>query len=227
VDKRLRCLIILVTLLLASLACQFAPTSAPEPVSSTAPSRLNYLVGNVLFQDNFSDSSSGWDRLTEASGEANYAGGFYRIYVNKKNTDIWATPGLFFIDVRIDVDATKVGGSDDNNLGVLCRFQNNKNFYELIVSSDGYYSLLKVKDGKQIPLVKDGMQPSEKIRQGGKLNHLRADCIGDSLALFVNGEKIVEVIDTDFATGDVGLIAGAYNTPGTDIRFDNFVVIKP
>jgi hypothetical protein len=35
------------------------------------------------------------------------------------------------------------------------------------------------------------------------------------------------VSDSDFASGDVGLLAGTYDEVGTDIHFDNFVVRKP
>ena len=58
-------------------------------------------------------------------------------------------------------------------------------------------------------------------------NTIRADCVGSSLSLYVNGEKLDEVQDTEFGSGDVGLMAGSFDTPGTDIHFDNFVVTKP
>ena len=73
----------------------------------------------------------------------------------------------------------------------------------------------------------DAMQPSEAIQQGGAQNTIRADCVGSTLSLYVNGQKLDEVQDTEFASGDVGLIAGSFDTPGTDIHFDNFVVTKP
>jgi hypothetical protein len=73
----------------------------------------------------------------------------------------------------------------------------------------------------------DALQPSKAIRLGTALNRLRADCVADRLTLYVNGEKLVEVQDTEFASGDVGLIAGTYQSAGTDIRFDNFIVYQP
>jgi hypothetical protein len=71
------------------------------------------------------------------------------------------------------------------------------------------------------------MQPSEAIQQGAATNTIRADCVGSSLSLYVNGEKLDEVQDTEFGSGDVGLMAGSFDTPGTDIHFDNFNVTKP
>jgi hypothetical protein len=73
----------------------------------------------------------------------------------------------------------------------------------------------------------DKLQPSDAVKQGATLNRVRADCVGDSLTLYVNGQKVATATDTSLTTGDVGLIAGTYNEPGTDILFDNFVVTKP
>jgi len=35
------------------------------------------------------------------------------------------------------------------------------------------------------------------------------------------------VNDDDFTSGDVGILAGSFDKPGSDIYFDNFVVYKP
>ena len=61
----------------------------------------------------------------------------------------------------------------------------------------------------------------------GETNRLRVDCIGNRLSLYVNGEIVAEVTDGDLASGDVGLASGTYDDPGTDMRFDNFVVYRP
>jgi hypothetical protein len=71
------------------------------------------------------------------------------------------------------------------------------------------------------------MQSASVIKQGAASNHIRADCIGNSLTLYVNDVQVATVNDISFSEGDVGLMAGAYDVPGVDILFDNFVVYKP
>ena len=71
------------------------------------------------------------------------------------------------------------------------------------------------------------MQASPVINRGTNVNHLRADCVGDRLTLYVNGEKLAEATDATLTHGDVGLLAGAFSQPGVDIIFDNFVAIQP
>jgi hypothetical protein len=214
---KVRYFLILASLGLAMLACQAIPS-----VRGAAS-----LPGNVLFQDDFSRIKSGWDRVNSPSGVTDYIDGAYRIFVNTKNSDVWANPGLSFSDVQVDVDATKVAGDENNDFGVICRYQDSQNFYFFVVSSDGYYGIGKLKEGKQQLIGVENMPPTDKIKSGNATNHLRADCVGNQLVFYANGAKLSEQTDSDFTAGDVGLIAGAFDNPGTDIHFDNFSVVKP
>jgi hypothetical protein len=212
-------IVILFSLLFAALACSVLGED------SVAPSMD--LPADVLFQDDFSDPSSGWDRIQADEGITDYEDGYYRILVIETEMDVWANPGLSFTDVVIEVDATKVGGPDDNDLGVICRYQDMNNYYFFIISSDGYYGIGKVINGEQMLIGTNQMFPDEVIKQGNATNHIQADCIGSHLVLHINGKKLTDTLDTDFASGDVGLLAGTFAEPGTDIHFDNFVVRKP
>ena len=215
--------LLLIAGLLISAACAL-PFGGGSGAAPTSPAP----AAKVLFQDDFSNPNSGWDRVNVEDGITDYTkDGAYRILVNVPNTDVWANPGLDFTDVRIEVDATKVGGPDDNDFGVQCRYQDTDNFYFFIISSDGYYAIGKVKDGEQFLLTGENMEYSDAILQGAATNHLRADCVGANLSLYVNGVPLASVQDSEFTRGDVGLMAGTFDTPGTDILFDNFTVLQP
>jgi len=71
------------------------------------------------------------------------------------------------------------------------------------------------------------MYPDDAIKQGNSTNRIKADCVGSHLVLHTNGTQLADVQDATFSSGDVGLIAGTFAEPGTDIHFDNFVVKKP
>lgn len=213
----LKIILPLAALLLAALACQVFSEGGSDPSQP----------GKTLFEDDFSDPTSGWNRVTTNKGQTDYADGVYRIFVNDSNLDIWSKPGRDFQDVRIEVDVLKVGGERDNRFGIICRAVASDRFYTFVISSDGYYGIGKI-SGQEYRLIgMEALQPSGAIRLGSALNHLRADCIGDTLTLYVNDQKLAEVRDGELASGDAGLIAGTYETPGTDIRFDNFVVYQP
>lgn len=185
------------------------------------------LPGRILFQDDFSDPNSGWNRAVTEGGESDYADGMYRILVNLPDTDIWALTGLDLTDVSLEATALKVGGERDNRFGLICRADQQGDFYTFIISSDGFWGIGKVRGADYQLIGMDSLQPSEAIRQGSAANTLRADCWGERLTFYVNGQKLAEVQDNDLTKGDVGFIVGAYGSPGVDIRFDDFTLRVP
>jgi hypothetical protein len=71
------------------------------------------------------------------------------------------------------------------------------------------------------------MQASDNIKKGVAVNHLRADCVGNTLTFYVNGFQLVSVQDPRLTSGDIGLLAGTFAQPNVDVIFDNFVALKP
>jgi hypothetical protein len=210
----MRPIIIVIALAVTSLACFTTSTQT--------------ALSGVLFSDDFSDTSKKWGQYIDSSHMTDYYNNAYRIVVNDKNTLTWSYPGKeSFIDTRIEVDATKNGGPDNNDFGIICRYSDMDKFYYGIISSDGYYSIMKMTSDNGKFLGRESMLESDKINQGTTTNHLRFDCVGPTLTLYVNGFMIDQQTDSDYTTGNVGLISGDLDTGGTDILFDNFFVYKP
>jgi hypothetical protein len=206
-------------LIVLSLACSTVPvTSAPQDQTA--------LSGSVLFQDDFTRPISGWDRFLTAEGTMDYDGAGYRMLVNSQNTNFWSTPHKNFADVRMEVDAGKLGGPDENRIGLICRFTGD-DYYFFLITSDGYYGIGIYKGGEAVLLGQSEMQVSSNIKTGLAVNHLRADCAGDTLTFYVNGFQVISVQDARLKSGDVGLLAGTFTQPGVDVIFDNFVALKP
>jgi hypothetical protein len=206
-------------LALASLACQFSLPFASTPTPAAQS-------GDTLFFDDFTNPATGWKHFSAAEGTMDYDGSGYRFLVNALQTNFWSTPGKSFKDVRMEVDVAKLGGPDENRIGLLCRFTEG-NYYFFMVSSDGYYTIGKYLGGDATQLGQVEMQYDEAIHTGLAVNHLRADCIGDTLTLYVNGNPVAQAQDADLPEGDVGLLAGTFAQPGVDVIFDNFVVLQP
>ena len=205
------------------------PTLSPSVITSAVTPELStQALPGILFYDDFSDINSGWDRVNESNYSTGYYQGSYRITVNAKSSDSWANPaGQDFTDVSIEADATKNGGPDDNDFGLICRYLDTDRFYYAVVSSDGYYGITKVSSEASSLLGRDSLEYSDAIHQGYAMNQLRFDCIGPELTLYVNRELVDQQTDSDYTHGNVGLIAGSYDTPGTDILFDNYGVYVP
>lgn len=183
---------------------------------------------NSNFEDDFSDENGSWPNSGDEDGFTGYHRGGYRMLVTSDFKDVWVLPGANFTDVSIAVDTTKIGGDDDNDFGLICRAEDLNNFYAGVISSDGYYGIFRYSDGDGLELIDlEEMLPSETIIQGNATNLLRFDCIGATLSLYVNGTLLIQVEDSDLSSGDIGLLAGTYAIPGTDILFDNLYADSP
>ncbi len=210
--------IAIAAIVLVSLACSFNIGGTGSGGSS-----------NVLFQDDFSKTNSGWPSRNDSGNNMGYKDGAFQISLNSTMTDLIANPGQSFqADVVIEVDATNAGSTDNNDFGIICRMQDLDNFYFFEAASDGYAVIGMFQNNEMQYLSADSIMPVDGINAGSTLNHLRAECIGSSLKLYVNGNLVAETTDTTFTSGgDAGVIAGSFDAPGIDIRFDNFVVKKP
>jgi len=209
----------ILALLLIATAC------SPLPAKSTPIANEK-----VLFSDDFTKPTSGWDRFQDYAGVTDYANVGYLIYIKAANMIKWANPSKTFQnDIRIEVDASMSFGPNNNAFGVICRYQDPDNFYYFYTSSDGYAGIGRKQNGQHsIISSSDGkLMKIDNINTGAATNHLRADCVGSSLTLYVNGTQVATTKDSAFPGGNVGLIARTYDTGGADILFNNFYVYKP
>lgn len=183
--------------------------------------------GEVLFQDDFSRTSSGWDRYQDDVYRADYQDGKYHIEIFTPETVAWSLPKLSFQDVWISVEAERVKGPEDNAFGVICRYENPSNFIFFLISSDGFAGIGQYIDGEKTLLSDESLLPTDAVHKGDEGNFIQAECVGDRLTLYVNNSRVAEAIIEDVRSGDVGLIAGTYADPGVEIRFDNFSTVQP
>ena len=219
------------------------PSSQPDSDSqSTGPSQPDQAAGDqgedmespvsapraVLYEDDFSDPDSGWEHYREFDGVLDYENEGYRMYVNTTDNIFWVNLEDEYSDLVIEVEATKIGGPDENRYGVMCRYDTETYAaYYFLIGSDGMYGIGLYKD-VQLELLGNGeMQYSEFIGVQNAINTIHAECIGDSLTLVVNGETLLTIQDDTLQSGAIGLLAGTYDHPGTDFLFDNLQVFEP
>jgi hypothetical protein len=193
-----------------------APT--PPPVSA-APS------GTILFQDQFDANTTGWDRFSNDGGIMDYFDGGFRILVQKPSLNYWSTPHKNYGDVHIEADVTKLAGPNENRMGLMCRYQGGR-YYFFVISDDGFFAVGKFINNQTTLLGQSEMQPTALVHPDA-VNHLRADCVGNTLTFYLNGNQLASTQDGSLKSGDVGLLAGTFSQPGVDISFDHFMVTQP
>ncbi len=199
------------------------------PFTETGPDACD--SSGALFADNFSgEQDCGWIEYSRGGAVVSIEDGSLNISTSSPGEIWWTNPERVYEDVIINVKSTQVSGVDDNAYGIICRYQDEQNFYLFLISGDGYYAIGKYSGGNDpiTYLTQDGQyQQSEKINQGTASNDIQASCIGNELSLAVNGEPLLTVSDSEFGAGDVGLAASALQQGTVEIAFDDFRVFTP
>lgn len=185
----------------------------------------------ALLRDDFSgEQNCGWREYNQGGAVVEIADGNLSISTSQTGQIWWTNAGRDYSDVIVTVQARQTSGPNNNAYGVLCRYQDENNFYIFLISGDGYYAIGKYQTGEQqITYLTPNQEYvfSDLINQGVATNLLRASCIGNELSLSVNGLPLVTVTDDSFAGGDVGLGVSTLE-PGTAVvQFDDLLVLAP
>jgi hypothetical protein len=185
--------------------------------------------GKILFQDDFSQPANGWMALKTDYAEFGYLDGEYRILLNKPDFNTYSLlPKQTFENFSVEVDVRLAAGPANGVFGILCRAEANEQTvqkaYVFAIRADGFYAIMK----RTSPTFWDAIaygKESKAIKPGNAVNHVRADCSGATLTLYVNGEKLLEKTDAAFKTGQVGLaVTSQPKSDPIEVRFDNFAV---
>ena len=202
------------------------PTQPPAPTATItmAPTPTENL--KLLFSDDFSSEVGWYTEQADNYGFEFLAGG-YRMYADIPNAKIWSIRDDDYADIILEVEAARMAGPTDGYYGLLCRQVDDDNYYALVIGSNGFYGIGKMAAG-EFSFLQEGQDTKGVIYpEATKFNKIRADCVGDTLRLYANGQKLSEVQDGDFPTGVVGLLIGTRKQPGLEVLFDNFAIYQP
>lgn len=187
----------------------------------------------LIFVDNFDvDQNCGWYVYDDdsLSGSVTLANGYLEIGSDSPGEFWWTNPQMEESDVIIQVQTQQISGPDDNAYGVLCRYQNENNYYVFLISGDGYYAIGKFQSGATEIRYISGQgeyQFSEQIRQGPSINEIQVECVGNTLSLIVNGVTLESVVDDTFPSGNIGLGVTTFQAGTAVVRFDDVQVFRP
>lgn len=180
------------------------------------------------YADDFSNSASGWKTVTDPALQIGYQDGALRFTIADLDQIVWSIAGQRFENFTLDVDATQLGGPNDNSYGVLIRYVDDRNFYRLDISGDGYFAINKYQAGQWLKL--QDWTESAAIQRAAATNHLQVIARGNQFTLVVNGTTVTTFTDAEFKQGDIGLTAGTlFDTAGVKIAFDHLTLseVKP
>jgi hypothetical protein len=203
------------------------PTATPLPsLTPTQPATATPEAGTLIYSEDFS-GDSGWVEENNDSWRVGQMDGGYSILVKISYAPIWSVRNQELTDVRLEVDAARLDGPADGYYGLVCRHLNGDNYYALVIGSDGFYGIAIKEGGDKLRYLVEGRDQQSVILSGSAYNRIRGDCIGSTLSLYANGQKLLETQDSTFDSGDIGLLAGTLKVSGLRVLFDNYAAYTP
>jgi Tol biopolymer transport system component len=223
-------LLLVSTLVLYFIFGEARPDQAANPVASplagtdTGPGNRPADL-ELVYEDNFDDSSSGWDDAFDAYTTKQYGNHRYQIEVNTSNLVAWGLANRDVADFEVEVEAKFEEGGQSNGYGLLFRFQDRENFYRFDISGDGYFLLSKFVKGAWTTMV--DWQASPAITPGNAANILKVAAFGPNITVWANGEQLASITDDSLPHGNFGFFAGTFSDPHMWASFDNLKLWTP
>jgi hypothetical protein len=198
------------------------PESQQPGTSSSANAQSPTAKAEVLFEDDFSNVESGWEREHEDYQTTDYGDGVYTIAFHDTGliTRV-AYPGEEIENGRVEVDARTTAGTT-GVFGLYARFTGD-GFLRCVINDRGEAAL-------DAPSYEDYVVPSPVLTPHpavtSGVNRIAMSFVGEEVACSVNGVEIGRVEDPKPSAGALGLVAS--NEEGTfAVEFDDFFVTRP
>jgi hypothetical protein len=199
------------------------PAQDPTVPPTVTATQASSVQDTILNTDNFSDPNSGWPAGQNAQAVFGYQPDGYHILVSGTNNAQWVYTDRVYDNASLHVDATPVTEGVNGYYGLLCRIQDDQNFYYFVIQRNGSYAIGKYKDAEFGSFFPEGWRQSNVINTGSRL---QADCTGNLLRLYVNNVMLGEVTDPDFTSGFSGILAATLDDQDFEVRFNNFLITK-
>ncbi len=193
-------------------------------IGCTAQPSEQFILQEALLRESFEQGYAWRGRIAEGYGvDFRIEDGAYRAYSEQAGF-VSGLNAERHTDVVIEVETTQLSADRNNAYGVLCRASTNNDGdgYYFLISGDGYYSIRRGATERVDGLI-DWTQ-TNVVNQNRGINRIRAVCIGDYLALYVNGQFIADTHDTRYAEGYAGLTAAVVEGSAVEIAFDDLTI---
>lgn len=203
-------------------------TASCQPIVAGLRTDARPSVGftylDLAYSDQF-DGSGNW-RTYDGGDKLKMVveGGSYRIWLATRQY-VWTQLPDKYDDVVIEAEVRQLSSFEHNAYGIACRLDpaNSGRGYYFLIGGDGYYSI-RWSNGRSLDAIISA-KPSGKIKRGSSTNRLKAICLGDYLALWINGQFVAEARDSRATAGAAGLAAVMnYRDQTVEVAFDELTI---
>jgi hypothetical protein len=183
------------------------------------------LQENVLFKDDFETYSGRWNLDDSPKASIAVLDSALNMRIVSPGVSAWSLPDFDvpLDDYRMEVVVSFRDGSADSSFGVVLGYQNDRDFYALVMTPEGEWRLLHCEDDDWVDRTPADAVVAERESTKSAVR-LRVDVAAESLAFYVDDHLAGEVtLDVPLTEGRFGLIALA-RKGYIDVSFDDVLV---
>jgi len=206
-------------------------SSTPEPTFTPEPSPTPFPQ---YFTNEFDSSLAGWVILqagNDAVPKITTENSHLILQMDSPQTWLYVIYGAQdYANVRVDTSFENRAGSP-SSIGVICRYSEEKGWFEFNIFTDGTYNVLYGKwltigIADYLPVVSG---QSEYIKLDNSPQEIGMTCQDTTLSLYINGKlfRNVDVSRFEVVTGKVGITASSFENIPVTTAFDKVTVSEP
>jgi hypothetical protein len=215
---------------LEALAAQVGDTSslfASADATDEATAEVTEAAPEVATEEATAEATSEAEIGDEAAAETNadvVAEGTLEVVDDSgEEATVEATEAVEQATDEPEEVATEEATADPTQTGDAAFLNvNNGDGYLFLLQSSGRFAIMRARGRSVTPLV--DWTNSGAINTGPAENRIRAVCLGDYLALYVNGTFLGDATDDTYTQGQVGLVGATGDRLGLVVEFDNLSV---
>ena len=192
------------------------PTPEPAATTEAAPTPTPTLeILSYYFTDEFDTASPHWEFLQTGGVDspiATFESGNLRIDIS--------SPDTWFLGIHDAYDYSNIfvranfSAGPSGSVGLVCRYDKNKGWFEFNIASDGAYSVLLgqwLAEGiaKYIPIASDDIR---QFNAGAQSYELGLSCQDNALLIYFNDALIrnLDVTRYELPIGRIGITASSF-----------------
>jgi hypothetical protein len=180
---------------------------------------------HILYEDDFTNPSSGWLQVKIDNSVVGYFGGeYYQVQILNPNfrNPVYVPNKSKYEDVNIDLKVlTQAARDGDFHYGLVFR-RSGDQYYAFTISphTKKWYVLKSSSDALNI--LKEGT--NEGIQGLDAVDILRVSTKGSTFFFRINGLLVYQVSDPDYDSGEVGLFVQTRDSSNVLVQFDSITI---
>jgi hypothetical protein len=219
------------------------PTAAPvvpdQPTAGSAPTEAAPTAAaqsQQFFTEEFDNGVDNWKPFVTQGNlnQLDLSVKNSRLVFSLKERQLWTyalyTPQTYS-DVKVEVQAENFG-NNDNNVSLLCRYNQDRGWYEFSIANSGLYWIYFGKwdsNGTTASYAIIANGGSNNIKQGQAINTYALSCKGNTITVFINDKEIKHINDNQHGLrdGQIGIGLSSFRYLPVEVEFNWVKITQP